>query len=121
MGVLWENSPFEFLILTCVLGGGAAWMTGRSLARSWRPAGRVVLYLALLALAVRFFHYALAEGTLLSLHYYAVDAVILVALGLLSYRLTRTDQMVTQYPWLYRRTGPLGWTDRQPAAASSDA
>jgi hypothetical protein len=32
----------------------------------------------------------------------------------LSWRLTRTTQMVTQYRWLYRRTSPLTWRQRTP-------
>jgi len=113
MGLFWDNSPTAFLILTVLLGGSAAWMTGRALARGWRPVWRVVAAMLLLALPVRFFHWGLAEGTLLSLHYYAVDATILVAIACLSYRLTRARQMVTQYPWLFRRTSPLTWTERQ--------
>ena len=112
MGVLWDNSLAAFLILTLLLGGGAAWMTGRALARGWRPLWKVVLGMLLLALAVRFFHWGLADGTLLSLHYYAVDAASLVAIACLSYRLTRAHQMVTQYPWAYRRTSPLTWSER---------
>jgi hypothetical protein len=113
MGLIWESSPAAFVVLTCILGGGAAWMTGRALARGWRPASRVVLYMALLALAVRFFHFALAGGTLLSPRYYLVDAAVLIAIGLGSFRVMRTTQMVTQYPWLYRRRGPFGWTSQQ--------
>lgn len=112
MDVLWDNSLAAFLILTVLLGGGAAWMTGRALARGWRPLWKVVFGMLLLALPVRFFHWGLAQGTLLSLHYYAVDAAVLIAIGCLSYRLTRAYQMVTQYPWAYRRTSPLTWSER---------
>jgi hypothetical protein len=112
MDVLWDNSLAAFLILTVLLGGGAAWMTGRALARGWRPLWKVVFGMLLLALPVRFFHWGLAHGTLLSLHYYAVDAAVLVTIACLSYRLTRAYQMVTQYPWAYRRTSPLTWSER---------
>ena len=115
MGLLWENSPSAFVVLTCILGGGAAWMTGRAMARGWRPAARVALYMALLAIAVRFFHFALAEGTLLSLRYYLTDAAVLIGLGLVSFRIARVTQMVTQYPWLYRRIGPFGWRAKEPS------
>jgi len=112
MGVLWEQSFAGFLIITCALGGGAAWMTGRSLAFTWRPYWHVVVYMALLGLAVRFFQWALAGETLLSVHYYVTDTLVLVLSASLGYRLQRTTQMVTQYHWLYRRTGPLSWTER---------
>jgi hypothetical protein len=112
MGLLWDNSLAAFLILTVLIGGSAAWMTGRALARGWRPVWKLILAMLLLALAVRFFHWGLADGTLLSLHYYTVDAAVLVVIAYLSYRLARTSQMVTQYPWLYRRTSPLTWANR---------
>ena len=112
MGLLWDNSLSAFLVLTVFLGGSAAWMTARAHARGWRPLWKVIVAMLLLGLAVRFFHWGLAHGTLLSLHYYAVDAGILVAIACLSYRLTRASQMVMQYPWLYRRTSPLTWAER---------
>jgi hypothetical protein len=71
-----------------------------------------VVYLLILAGAVRFIHFALFHGTLLSLHYYIVDAVVLLAIGLVGYRYYRTRQMTTQYRWLYERTGPLSWRER---------
>jgi hypothetical protein len=67
----------------------------------------------LLACAVRFFHFALFEGTLLSLHYYVVDALVLIGISLLGYRLTRVRQMVTQYRWLYERSGPFFWREKK--------
>jgi hypothetical protein len=30
-------------------------------------------------------------------------------LGFLGYRYTRTNQMVTQYSWLYEKVSPLSW------------
>jgi hypothetical protein len=112
MGLFWDNSLTAFLVVTLMLGGSAAWMTGRAMARDWRPVWKVVVAMSLLGLAVRFFHWGLAQGTLVSLHYYAVDAGILIAIACLSYRLTRASQMATQYPWLYRRTSPITWTER---------
>jgi len=117
MAILWEQSFAPFLVLTLVLGGGAAWMTGQALARGWRPASRVALYMLLLGLAVRFFHWSLGGGTLIAPWYYLVDTAILVAISLLSWRFKRTQQMVHQYPWLYRRTGPLTWTTKEAGPA----
>ena len=31
--------------------------------------------------------------------------------GMLAWRATRANQMVQQYPWLYARSGPLGWRE----------
>ena len=63
-----------------------------------------VVYLLLLGVGVRFIHIALFDGTMFSLHYYVVDTIILLVFGFLGYRYTRTNQMVTQYYWLYERT-----------------
>ena len=118
-GILHEEASFlVFVGLTVVLGGGCAWLTGRAIALTWRPFPQVLAYCVLLGLALRFFHFALFDGTLLSLHYYLVDTAILCALGALGHRVTRTTQMVTQYPWLYRRTGPLSFADRADAPSA---
>jgi hypothetical protein len=74
----------------------------------------VVGYMLLLACAVRFAHFALGAGTLLSLPSYLVDAVYLAGVGALGWRITHTGQMVTQYPWLYERSGPLRWRAKAP-------
>lgn len=102
-----------FLVLTVLIGGGAAFFAGRGLARSWKPFWRVVAYMALLAGAVRFFHYALFDGTLLSPYYYLVTFAVLLAAASLGFRWMRTTQMVTQYRWLYERTSPLTWRERR--------
>jgi Domain of unknown function (DUF6867) len=112
MSFLSDDGLRVFLVLTVILGGAAAFMSGRSLARSWKPFWRVFVYIALLAAAIRFFHYALFDGTLLSLYYYIVTYLVLLAFACLGFRLMRTTQMVTQYRWLYQRTSPFTWRDR---------
>ena len=104
--------PLVFVILTGILGGGAAWLSGRALALKWRPVWQLVIYMALLAAAVRFLHYALFEEVLLSLQYYLVAYAVLLAAALLGYRMTRVKQMTTQYYWLYERAGPFAWRSR---------
>lgn len=107
-----EDSPWIFLIMTVIIGGGAAFMSGRGLASKWRPVWMAVAYMIPMGLALRFFHYALFEGNLLSLRFFMTDTLVLVAGTLLGYRLTRVQQMVSQYPWLYERAGPLAWRSR---------
>jgi hypothetical protein len=112
-GILYEEaSIWQFFFVTLLLGGWAAWMTGRACAQTWRPIQALVMYLLLLGVAVRFIHHALFDGTMFTLQFYLVDTVILVILGLLGFRYTRTAQMVTQYHWLYEKTSPLGWKPR---------
>lgn len=115
MSLIFEENPLVFLFMTVIAGGGAAFLAGRALASKWRPLWMAVAYMLLLGLALRFFHYALFNGSLLSLHYYIVDAMVLIAAALLGYRITRVRQLTMQYPWLYERAGPLSWRDRQNA------
>jgi hypothetical protein len=113
------ESWLQVLFVTGILGGGAAWLTGRACADTWRPLHHVVGYTVLLGAAVRFFHFALFEGELLSLPSYLVDTVYLAAVGCLSWRIMRTTRMVSQYRWLYERTSPVTWRVRPDASDRS--
>jgi hypothetical protein len=95
-----EGSFGVFLLVTVILGGGTAWLTGSAIAGTWRPLWHVVPYMLILGLAVRFFHFALFDGTMLSLHYYVVDTSVCLVIGLLGFRGKRARQMVTQYGWI---------------------
>ncbi|WP_421723034.1 DUF6867 family protein [Bauldia sp.] len=120
MGVLWENSAGVFIAVTVVLGGGASYLTGRAVAITWRPIFKLVGYVLLLTAATRFIHYALFEGTLVSLHYFVVDFIVLFALGFFGYRVTRARQMTSQYGWLYTRVGPFNWRQRPSATPDTN-
>jgi len=101
LDLLYENGDLaSFLLVTVALGGGAAWLAGRAIAQTWRPAWSVVAYMLILALAVRFIHFALFDGTLLSPHYYAVDAAVAISVAGLGFRVTRRQQMARQYGFL---------------------
>ena len=116
-GILYEEpSIWLFMLVTVILGGWTAWMTGRAIALTWRPLWQLPLYILMLGLFVRFIHFALFEGTLLSPYYYAIDTVFLIAFAVVGYRYTRTTQMTTQYRWLYERAGPLTWRARPGSA-----
>ena len=114
MSWLSDDSLGVFVVLTLILGGGAAFLAGRALARGWKPFWRLFFYMALLAAAVRFFHYALFDGTLLSLHYFVVDSLVCLIAGLLGFRAERARQMATQYRWINVRSGFLYWRRSQP-------
>ena len=112
-GYLYEEASLGvFILVTVILGGGASYLTGRAIAITWRPWWQLVGYTLILGMTVRFLHFSLFEGHLLSPYYYAVDTVILFILSMLGYGVTRTNQMVTQYHWLTRRTGLLSWKHR---------
>jgi Domain of unknown function (DUF6867) len=89
-----------FLILTLGLGGAAALMSGRALALNWRQRWQIMLTMLLLAMAVRFLHYALLGEKLLSGAAYAIDFGVLFGLAWMSFSWTRRSQMECQYGWL---------------------
>jgi hypothetical protein len=105
------ESIVKVILVTGILGGGAAWLSGGAIARAWRPQWQVAIAALLLGAAARFFHFALFQGELLSAASYASDALIFVLVGSIAWRVTRAEQMVRQYPWLYARAGPLGWRE----------
>ena len=112
-GILYEEEYIGlFLLVTVAMGGGAAWLAGRAIAATWRPWLHVAGYMLILGAAVRFIHFALFEGTLLSPQYYAVDTLVCLIFGFLGFRVTRVAQMATQYRWINVRTGFLRWTRR---------
>ena len=109
-GFLYEEDSFGvFVLVSVVLGGGAAALAGRAIAVTWRPRRQIVGYMLILGAAVRFFHFALFGGTLISLHYYVVDSLICMAFGFAGFRAARVKQMISQYRWINQPNGPLRW------------
>ncbi|WP_237153556.1 DUF6867 family protein [Oryzibacter oryziterrae] len=109
-GILYDEQSFlVFLFVTLLLGGLGAWMTGRACAMTWRTRQVMAIYVLILTAGVRFIHFSIFNATLLSLHYYVVDAVVLEAIAFLGFQFKRTRQMVTQYYWLYEASGPFAW------------
>ncbi len=109
---LYEESFGVFLLVTIILGGGGAALAGRAVATTWRPWWQVVVYMLILGAAVRFIHFSLFGGTLLSLHYYLVDSAFGLSFGVLGFRTARASQMVRQYSWVNEPDGPLRWRRR---------
>ena len=101
-----------FVFFTVALGtlGGIA--TGRAFAGTWKALATLPLALLLLAGAVRFLCYALAGEDLSSVPYYAVSLAFVTLGAALGFRAKRSEQMCRQYPWLFSRAGPVGWSGR---------
>ena len=110
-GLYAGESILDVVLVTGILGGGAALLSGRAIAGAWRPQWQVAVVALLLGAAARFFHFALFHGVLLSAASYCCDTLIFLVVGLFAWRATRATQMVRQYPWLYARAGPLGWRE----------
>jgi hypothetical protein len=107
------NGFWVFVLVTLVMGGGAAIASGRAVADGWGSHHLILLYAALLALAVRFIQYALFQQPLLSLPTYLIDFLILLLFADLGFRLRRATQMGRQYPWLYVKTSPVSWRTKR--------
>ncbi|MEM1365832.1 MAG: DUF6867 family protein [Pseudomonadota bacterium] len=107
MGIIWETNFWVFFFVTCVVAGGISWMTGRAIASTWRPLWQMFAYGLLLAAATRFMHFALFEGSLLSLQFLIVDFAVLAAIGFLGFRFTRARQMQLQYVWEWEANSPF--------------
>lgn len=113
--LLYEEQSFGvFVLVTIILGGGAATLAGRAVAATWRPWWQVVAYGFILAGAVRFIHFSLYGGTFLSLHYYLVDAAFCLAFGFLGFRAARASRMISQYRWLNEPAGLMRWRRKLP-------
>jgi len=105
-------SVLGFVIVTMVLFGFCAFMTGQALASAWQKAWKVLPYAVLLAAGDRFIGYALAGGELLSLSGFIVSWLVLAMISYGAFRLTLARKMVNQYPWLYELTGPFSFKSK---------
>ena len=112
-GLIWADTDYGWLafFVLDILGAAAAFATGRSFAASWSPRLLVLPAMLILGAGVQFLHYALFQEDLLSLHYYLVTLIILLAAAFYAYQSTRATQMATQYSWAFQKSG-LTWTAR---------
>lgn len=112
MSFFTEGSIGVFLLLSVILGGGAAFMAGRSLAKDWRSLPSLMVFMLPLGAGVRFLHFALFQHPLFSLTHFISTTLILMVFAFFGYRMKRVSQMTTQYPWLYERSGLLTWRNK---------
>ena len=112
-----DNGLWVYVLCTLVIGGAAAFASGRAVASGWGKARMAVVYAAGLGLAVRYIQYALFEQPLLLLPAYLIDTAILTAVTFFGYQLYRTGQMVRQYPWMFEKTSPLTWRRKASSGA----
>ena len=97
-----------FVLVTVVLGGAAAFASGRAVADSWGDVRLIVFYAALLGLAARFIQHSIFGQPLLPLGAYLIDVAVLM-FAFIGYRARRTTQMTGSYPWLFAKSTPLTW------------
>jgi NO-binding membrane sensor protein with MHYT domain len=110
-GILYEEpSIWLFLLVTVIMGGWAAWRAGRAIAQAWKPALALIPAALALGLAVRFLHFALFEGTLLSAHFWLVDSAFCLGFAWLGWRFERANTMARQYAFAFRKAGPFAFS-----------
>jgi hypothetical protein len=112
--ILYEDNAFKFVLVTIIMGGWAAWMTGKACASTWSRYPTLFIYLTILTAGVRFLHQAPFGGDMFSPHFFVVDFIYIQLVGLLSYRLKLASQMVSRYGWMFQKSGAVGWSARSP-------
>jgi len=112
-GWLWPDHDYAWLAFFVLdgLGAAAAVASGRAFARSWSPQWQIAPAMIVLAAGVQWLHFALFQEDLLSLHYYLVTLVILLAASFFGYQSMRARQMSTQYSWAFEKSG-MNWRAR---------
>lgn len=113
-----NESVFQVLFISLVLGGGCALLAGRAIALTWRSIWIAAIAMIPMGLAVRFVHFALFNEVLWQPQTYLLETAILMVVSCLAFQRTRTLQMVRQYYWLYEPSGLLGWRLRQDAPST---
>ena len=111
-GLFFEEADgvhFVLRFLVLLLGFWTAWRTGKAVAEGWSGLGTVIVYTLLLAVVMRFMHFALFEGPFINVTYYLLDVVVLLVFSIAGFRIRRTRQMVQNYYWLYEPTSAFGW------------
>src|SRR3546814_18385385 len=85
--------------------------------------GLALAYSVLIAMADRFLLFALRDASLLDPVGFALALVMFSTITALAFRWNQMDKMISQYPWLYERAGPMRWRDGPGSAfgGSSDA
>ena len=112
MTALLGGASGPFLVMTVVVFGSAAFLTGHALAQNWRPAWQILPATVLLAAADRFLLHALFGAESAPFGGFPLAAPILALMTAAAYYVTRARKMVQQYPWLYKRRGPFGWREK---------
>jgi hypothetical protein len=101
-------------VLTLIVGGAGAWLTGRAIAHTWRPWWIAALWMGPLAAAVRFLQAALFNGRPTAPLEAIVALVVLMLIAAAGHRRTRARQMSSRYDWLFAAAGPLSWRAARP-------
>jgi len=111
-GLFFESDTgvrYVLRVLVLLLGFWTAWRTGKAVAEGWQVYPTVIVYTLLLGLVMRFLHFALFQGPMISPLLYGIDVVVLLAFSITGFRTRRTAQMVNNYYWLYEKSSAFSW------------
>lgn len=99
-GALASLVGWDFLVVTLLLGGAAAFASGRAIAETWRPLWQVPVYMVPLTAGVRFVQFAVFKSPLFTTGRALTDLAVVTAFAAGGFYLTRCEQMARQYGWL---------------------
>lgn len=108
-----EGVKLVLRVLVMLLCFWTAWRSGRAAAESWSNYGTAVVYTLLLGFAARFLHFSLFQGPFISPVNYVLDTAVLLVFATAGFRVRRTQQMVSNYYWLYEKSSPFSWKTKQ--------
>ena len=103
---------FEFILMTVILFGWCSFQLGKAMANSWQSRSLMIFYVLLLTTFDRFLLFALFEQKLLSITMFLIDFIALSIISWISYKITKINYMVNQYPWKYQKTGFFSYKNK---------
>ena len=115
-----QESWIQISVSAFVLFGWFSLMAGQALARTWRPWWQCIGYGLLLSVGARLVEYTLFIGRMQNLGAYVADnagfaivsTIYIILVAGAAYRMSLVRMMVTQYPWLYERSGLFSWRSK---------
>ena len=97
---------------SCCSGFWTAWRAGKAVADGWGDYPLVIVYMLLLGLGDAFLHHALFNGPMFTPSTISSTSCILLVVRDGRLPLSRTNQMVNNYYWLYEKTSAFSWKEK---------
>ena len=107
-----EFHIFEFILMTVILFGWCSYQLGKAMANTWQSIYLMIFYALLLTFFDRFILFGLFEQKLLSTTMFLIDFITLSSISLISFKLTRVNYMINQYPWKYQKAGFFSYKNK---------
>jgi len=98
-----EFNFIQYVLMTLILFGWCSYQLGKAMANSWKSVLLMIFYTTLLACFERFLIFALFHQELFSFIIFFIDFISLLLISIIAFKITRTNYMVNQYPWKYKK------------------